>query len=87
MLFKDITIIDENLDVLNNMYVGTLEDKISYIGSCAPQEDFGDVYEGKNKVLMTGLIIRIHIPLDTFKRICRKYLMHECFLIIFSVRE
>ena len=68
MLFKDITIVDENLDVLNNMYVGTIKDKIAYIGNSMPTKDYGEVYEGKNKVLMTGLInTHTHTPMTLLR--------------------
>lgn len=54
MLFKNITIIDENIEQKNNMHVGITGDKISYIGSSPPEGDFGTVYEGKGKLLMSG---------------------------------
>lgn len=54
MLFKDITILDEQLDVQKHMYVGTKDKRIAYIGREMPAEDFGDVYEGKDRVLMPG---------------------------------
>ncbi len=54
MLFRDITILDENLEVRENMYVGISKDRISYIGDKEPTEDFGKVYDGKGKLLMSG---------------------------------
>ncbi|MDD6154358.1 MAG: amidohydrolase [Eubacteriales bacterium] len=54
MLFKDITILDENLDVQTNMYVATKDDRVAYIGKTMPQGDFGEVYSGKDRLLMTG---------------------------------
>ena len=38
MLFKDISIIDENLNIKNNMYVGVAEGKIEYVGEEKPQK-------------------------------------------------
>lgn len=68
MLFKDIAIIDDNLDVLNNMYVGTLQDKIVYIGNTVPNENYGEIYDGKNKILMTGLInTHTHTPMTLLR--------------------
>lgn len=56
MLFKNISIIDENQECKNNMYVGTIDNKIAYISSEEPSENqkqqFGEVYEGTNKLLM-----------------------------------
>lgn len=56
MLFKKIGIIDENFEYKPDMYVGTESDRITYISSEAPEDEarFGDVYDGKDKVLMPG---------------------------------
>ena len=56
MLFKNIKFIDENLDVVDNAFVGIVDDKIEYIGTKAPKniENFGEVYDGRNKLLMPG---------------------------------
>ena len=37
MLFKTITILDENFEIKKNMYVGTAGSRITYIGTEAPQ--------------------------------------------------
>lgn len=52
MLFKNITLIDENFEVKNNMYVGTSEDRIEYIGDKMPEKSYGEEYDGDKKVLM-----------------------------------
>ena len=44
MLFKNISIINENLEVQNTMYVGILDDKIDYIGAEMPQKNYGEEY-------------------------------------------
>ena len=68
MLFKDITILDENFDIQKNMYVGTKKDKIAYIGKAEPKEDFGDVFDGKNKVLMPGFVnAHTHSPMTLLR--------------------
>lgn len=56
MLFKNIKIIDENFEVKDNCFVGTIEDKIAYIGAIEPENanDYGEVYDGTNKLLMAG---------------------------------
>ena len=38
MLFKNITILDENFEIKENMYVGTEGSRITYIGNEMPQE-------------------------------------------------
>ena len=49
MLFKGITIIDENYDIEKDINVLVEEDTISYIGREIPRDYKGEVYEGKNK--------------------------------------
>ena len=39
MLFKNITVLDENIEIKENMYVGTEGSRITYIGTEAPGED------------------------------------------------
>ncbi len=56
MLFKNITIIDDQFQVRENMYVATTEDKITYIGEVCPEGDFGREYDGKGKLLMSGFV-------------------------------
>lgn len=52
MLFKNITILDENFETKENRFVGIRGNRIEYIGETAPEEDFGEVYEGEGKLLM-----------------------------------
>lgn len=54
MLFKNITILDENFEIKENMYVSTEDDIIKYIGEKEPSEYKGEVYDGKGKLLMPG---------------------------------
>ena len=54
MLFSNITILDENLDVQENMYVKVEDKKITYIGSERPEGDAGREYDGRGKLLMSG---------------------------------
>lgn len=56
MLFKNITIVDDQFQIRENMYVGTDKDKITYIGTEAPAGDFGREYDGKGKLLMSGFV-------------------------------
>ena len=52
MLFEDITIIDENLNVCEHKYVGTKGAIIDYIGDKRPKEDYVERYDGRGKLLM-----------------------------------
>lgn len=54
MLFKNITILDEDLAVREHMFVGTKNARIAYIGTQEPQEDYGRVYDGSGKLLMSA---------------------------------
>ncbi|MBK5253970.1 MAG: amidohydrolase [Peptostreptococcaceae bacterium] len=54
MLFKNISILDENFEIKEDMYVGIKGNKINYVSSEAPILSFGDLYDGKNKLLMPG---------------------------------
>lgn len=68
MLFKDITILDENFEIKPHMYVGVKDDKIDYIGSKMPDGDYGRVYDGHEKLLMTGFFnAHSHSPMSLMR--------------------
>ncbi len=68
MLFKDITILDENFEIKPHMYVGVNDDKIDYIGSKMPDGDYGRVYDGHEKLLMTGFFnAHSHSPMSLMR--------------------
>lgn len=64
MLFNDITIIDENFEVQEHRYVGVKDGKIAYIGEKKPDTDFGEVYNGKNRLLIPAFYnLHSHLPM------------------------
>ena len=68
MLFRDITILDENFNIRENMYVGVSDEKIDYVGEQMPQKDFGEIYNGKNRLLMPGFFnIHAHSPMTLMR--------------------
>ena len=70
MLFKNITILDETLTPRENQYVGTLGDKIEYIGKIFPENYamFGESYDGKGKLLMPGFVnSHAHSPMTLMR--------------------
>ncbi len=68
MLFKNISIIDEKLNIQNHMYVGVKGDKIEYIGSEIPQENYGEEYDGKGKILSSGFVnLHTHSPMTLLR--------------------
>ncbi|MCI5739717.1 MAG: amidohydrolase [Ruminococcus sp.] len=56
MLFADITVLNADFQIAPHQYVGVRGDKIAFVGDCAPTEDFGEVYDGKNRLLMPALV-------------------------------
>lgn len=56
MLFSDITVLDEAFCCQPHQYVATKGSKIVYIGSEKPEGDFGECYDGHNRLLMSGLV-------------------------------
>lgn len=54
MLFKNISYLNTDFDLQENQYIGVKDGKIAYIGDACPEEDFGEVYDGANKVLLPG---------------------------------
>lgn len=54
MLFKKITILNQDFEMEKDMYVGVEDSVITYIGKEKPEKDFGREYDGKDRVLMPG---------------------------------
>lgn len=68
MLFKDITLVGEGYKVQDHMYIQTENDVIAYIGKEMPADYEGEVYEGKNKVAMSGFFnTHCHIPMGLMR--------------------
>ncbi len=64
MLFKNITIVDENFDVKQHQNIGVKDGIIAYIGDKMPQEDFGEIYNGENKLLIPAFYnLHSHLPM------------------------
>ena len=54
MLFSGITILDENFEIQNDMYVGVEGKKIDYVGKSMPRKNYGEVISGAGRLLMPG---------------------------------
>ncbi|MDR2532083.1 MAG: amidohydrolase [Oscillospiraceae bacterium] len=68
MLFNNITIIDENQNVRPNMFVGIKDDKIAFIGDSKPYDDFGEVYAGDGRLLMSAFYnCHAHTPMTLLR--------------------
>ena len=68
MLFKNIAILDENFKVKDNMFVGIKGETIDYIGTEEPQQNYGDSYNGKGRLLMSGFYnAHAHTPMTLMR--------------------
>ncbi len=70
MLFSNITILDEDLEVKEGMYVRVTGDTITYIGQEAPGEAAAGerVYDGKDKLLMSAFFnAHAHSPMTLLR--------------------
>ncbi len=68
MLFENITLIDEFLNVRENMFVATENEKIVYISDVAPSKDYGEKINGKNKLLTNGWFnCHTHLPMTLLR--------------------
>lgn len=64
MLFNDITIIDEHFEVREHMYVGVRGDRIEYLDTAEPKEDFGEKYNGADRLLIPAFYnAHSHLPM------------------------
>lgn len=54
MIFKNISILNKDFEVEDNMYVAVGGDKIEYIGKEMPESFSGEEYDGRGKLLMPG---------------------------------
>ena len=70
MLFKDIAILDENLNYQQHKWVGVLDDAIDFIGDEEPAEaaKYGEVYEGAGRLLMPAMYnAHAHAPMTLLR--------------------
>lgn len=68
MLFQNITIVDENFQIAENMYVGIDGQKITYISKEPPKRAFGRVYDGRGRLLMSGFYnTHAHSPMTLMR--------------------
>ena len=68
MIFKNIAILDENLQAQENRYVGVKNGTIGYIGTEMPEEEYGEGYDGKRKLLLSGFVnAHAHTPMTLLR--------------------
>lgn len=68
MLFSHIGMLDENLTYVPDCFVAVEDDRIAYIGKEAPAQSSGEVYDGRGKLLMPGLVnTHSHAPMTLLR--------------------
>ncbi len=68
MLFAHIDILDEEFIYRSDRFVGIADGKVAYIGEKEPERDFGEVYDGRGKLLMPGLYnAHAHAPMTLLR--------------------
>ena len=68
MLFCNIDLLDENFALKRGQYVGVKDGKIAYIGDTEPQEDYGERYDGRHRLLMSGFYnVHSHAPMTLLR--------------------
>ncbi len=68
MLFKNITILDEDLEIKEACYVGIKDRRIDYIRKEMPESSYGRVYPGKGRLLMSGFVnSHAHTPMSLMR--------------------
>lgn len=78
MLFENITMVDENFEIVKNAYVGTDGNKIAYVGTEEPEKDYGDRYCGKNKLLLPGFVnAHCHTPMTLLRGYAENMALHD----------
>ena len=68
MLFCNIDLLDEKFETKRNQYVGVKNGRIAYIGASAPEEDFGERYDGRHRLLMPAFYnVHSHAPMTLLR--------------------
>lgn len=70
MLFKDIDLLDENLDYKAHQWVGVKDGRIDYIGDEAPADAdaYGEAYDGAGRLLLSAFYnAHAHAPMTLLR--------------------
>lgn len=68
MLFQNIAFLNENYKVIPKGYVAVENKRIVYVGETPPQGDFGELYQGKGKLLLPGFVnSHSHTPMTLLR--------------------
>lgn len=68
LLFSNISIVNENFDIMENMFVGVSEGKIIYVGNTEPDGDYAEKYDGNGKLLIPAFCnTHSHLPMSLLR--------------------
>ena len=68
MLFCNIDLLDEKFETKRNQFVGVKDGRIAYIGASEPEEDFGERYDGRHRLLMPAFYnVHSHAPMTLLR--------------------
>ena len=68
MLFCNIDLLDEKFALQRGQYVGVKDGRIAYIGETEPQEDYGERYDGRHRLLLSGFYnVHSHAPMTLLR--------------------
>ncbi|MBQ6496238.1 MAG: amidohydrolase [Firmicutes bacterium] len=68
MLFKNITIIDQDWNIISEGFAAVEGEKITYVGKTRPEGDFVREYDGRGKLLMSGFFnAHAHSPMTLMR--------------------
>ncbi len=68
MLFTHIDYLTPDFTVEKDKFIGVKDGKITYIGATRPDGDWGDIYNGNHRLLMSGLVnAHSHAPMTLLR--------------------
>ncbi len=80
MLFKDITYIDDDFNVVHHGHIGIKDGKIAYLSENPPVEEasYGRIYDGSGKLLMPALYnAHAHSPMTLLRGYGENMSLHD----------
>ena len=68
MLFADIAVLTSDGTIAEHQYVAVQNGRIAYVGDTCPPGDFGERYDGQNRLLLPGFVnAHTHTPMTLLR--------------------